>query len=484
MKMKRSSLFFYVIILLFLVVSFLFISPIPRKARSTLHSSQLEKSTVTSVNTERTDYIDSNGQITIAANLGYATVIVTKTENSRLEKYFDDKGEPISSNNGSYALFKEYDDRGNNTRITYLDLSGEPMIMANGYASEVLEYNENGKEISVRYFDTEGNPILTSGYGYGKINEYNENGNISRITYIDASGTPMMTGLGYASITRNYYTSDGPENGRIESEFYFDETGNPVCLSLGQFGVHKEYYEYGQESVLTYLDANGKPIITNKGYTTVVRTYYADRSIETEMYYDMQGNPLPLLEGQYGIKNIGNHTIYLNRNGEEIFNLKNLLYNHSWSTIIAAIIIIAVSSLTGKRWNTLLLLIYICAICYLTLLFRESNVVSSSKFLWCYKKIFTDSKARADIIKNIWLFIPFGAILFQLYPRKGVLIIPIVFSIIIEGVQFFTRIGICELHDVISNGLGGIIGYYTARAIRVIAPQRMRFFRLLLNSLL
>lgn len=475
---RNNQIFYIIIFLLFLVVSFMFISPISQKARSAFHSSQLEKITVTSENAERTDYVDSNGQLTIASNLGYAAVIVTKSENGELERYFDDKGEPISSSNGSYAVLKEFDDRENKTRITYLNLSGEPMIMANGYASEVREYSEKGQELSVRYYDTEGNPILTSGYGYGKINEYNENGKISRITYIDASGAPMMTGLGYASITRNYYTSDGPENGRIESEFYFDETGKPVCLSLGQYGVHKEYYEYGRESVLTYLDAAGKPITTNKGYTTVVRTYYADRSVETEMYYDMEGRVISLLEGQYGIKNINNQKVYLNRNGEEIFNLKNLLYNHSWVAIIGAIIIITVSSMTGKRWNIFFLVMYICAICYLTLMFRESNVLSSPRFLWYYKKIFTDSEARADIIKNIWLFIPFGAILFQLYPRKRVLIIPVVFSIMIEGAQFFTGMGICELDDVISNGLGGMIGFCAAKTIKMIAPQNIRFFRL------
>lgn len=474
---KRNTLHIF-IFLLFLVVSFLFISPPPRKARSTFHSSQLEKITVTNENTERTDYVDSDGQLTIAANLGYATVIVTKTENSRLEQYFDDKGEPISRYNGYYALLREYDDRGNNTRITYLNLSGEPMIMANGYAVEVREYDENEQAVSVRYYDTEGNPILTASYGYGKVNVYNENGKISKIIYIDASGSPMMTGQGYAIVTRNYYASDGPENGRVESEFYFDETENPVRLGLGQYGVHKEYDEYGRESVLTYLDASGEPIATNKGYTTIVRTYHANGAVATERYYDLEGGPFSLSEGQYGFSVDNGQKNYLNQNGEEAFNLKNLLYNHSWVAIIAALIIIAISSRTGKRWNTLFLILYVCAICYLTLLFREGNVLSSPKFFWYYRKLFTDSEARADIIKNIWLFIPFGAILFQLYPSKRVIIIPVVFSIIIEGAQFFTGMGICELDDVISNGLGGMIGFCAARTIKMIAPQNIRFFRL------
>ena len=200
--MKRNNKILYIIIFLsFLVLSFIFISPIPRKARSQYHSSQLKKIIATSENEERTDYVDSNGQITIAANLGYATIVVSKTENSRLEQYFDDKGEPISRYNGYYALLQEYDDKGNNTRTTYLDINGEPMIMANGYAIELKEYNENRQAVSVKYYDTKGNPILTPSYGYGKINEYNEYGKIVRITHINATGAPMMTKQGYASIT-------------------------------------------------------------------------------------------------------------------------------------------------------------------------------------------------------------------------------------------------------------------------------------------
>ncbi len=463
-KTLKNKSFRIIILLLFLVVSFLCICPAPRKGRSQFHSSQLKKITVTSENVERTDYVDSNNQITIAANLGYATIIVTKTENSKLEQYFDDKGEPISRYNGYYTLLQEYDDKGNNTRTAYLDINGEPMIMANGYAIELEEYNENRQAVSEKYYDTEGKPILTPSYGYGKINEYNESGKISRITYIDASGAPMMTRLGYASVTRNYYVSDGPENGRIESEFYFDDTGDPVSLSLGQFGVHKEHDENGRESVLTYLDAFGEPIVTNKGYTTIVRTYHADGSVTSERYYDLKGNPFSLSEGQYGVSKENGQTVYLDQAGKEVFNLKNLLYNQSWLVIVIAMIVLSLAVLSDKRWNSLFLIIYIVAIAYLTLMFRECDEGRINfQIFWSYKNIIANSEARADILKNIWLFIPLGAILYKLYPNKVVLLIPVMISILIEIIQYTTGTGLCELDDMISNGLGGMIGYGTSR---------------------
>ena len=119
------------LILLFIVVSFMYISSPVQQTRSQFHSSELEKITETSEGTERTDYVDSNGQLTIAADLGYATVIATKTDNSKLEQYFDNLGEPISRYSGYYALLHQYDDKGNNILVLYLDRNSEPMSLAN-----------------------------------------------------------------------------------------------------------------------------------------------------------------------------------------------------------------------------------------------------------------------------------------------------------------------------------------------------------------
>ncbi len=447
------------LLLAFLVLSILYICPKARESRSKFHSLQLNKTTKLNNNTERTDYVDSSGRITIAADRGFATIVTTKTDSSILERYYDDKGNPISRYNGYYAAYYEYDDRGNNIRISYLDIDDKPVITANGYAIEEKEYNENGQNVSVKYYDTEGNPILTPSYGYGKINEYSENGKISRIIYVDASGAPMMTGQGFAIIERNYYISDGMKNNKVVSEFYFDENGTPVSLSLGQYGVHKEYDENGREFILTYLDEEGQPIATNKGYTTILRTYQANNNIATEQYFDLNGNPFALSEGQYGIKISDGQTVYLNQNGEESFNLKNYLYNHTRIIIPLALSFVILSSMVGTKQNAFFLILCFMAIIYMTLLFRDNDSAGYSGLLWYYRRIIFDSEARADIIKNIWLFIPLGAVLYRLYPKTTVLIIPVALSALIEGIQLLAGIGTCELDDIISNGIGGWIGF-------------------------
>lgn len=462
MKLQKKNIYF-AILLLFLVFTLLFINPVSRQSRSQFHSYQLTKKTEKDEIIERTDYVDANGRITVAADLGYATITLTKTNKQILEQYYDDKGEPISRYNGYYAVLREYDDNGNNVKISYLNRAGEPMIMVNGYAVEVHTYNDNGELVSVRYYDDKMNPIMSPLYGYGERYEYNESGQIKKIVYLDDSDTPMITGLGYASISQTYYSSDGPLKNLVEKEMYFDEDGNPICLKLGQYGLHKEYDKYGRASVLTYLGENGEPIVTSKGYTTIKRTYHPNGYIATEQYYDLNMEPFPLSEGQYGISQDVNQTVYLNRNGKEIFNLKNFLYNHSWVAIPITIFAIVLCSIVKKKWCILFFILYTFVILYFTLLFRDKNYTENPGFLWSYKVLFTNSEARADVLKNIWLFIPLGITLYQVNHNKIVILVSIVLSIIIEIIQFNTGTGFCEFDDIISNSLGGVIGFYAEK---------------------
>ncbi len=270
----------------------------------------------------------------------------------------------------------------------------------------------------------------------------------------------MMTKQGYAIISFSYYSSEGPENGKVENEFYFDGEGNPVSLSLGEYGVHKEYDDFGRNNLLTYLDVDGNPMITNKGYTSVVRTFQVNNYVATEQYLDMGGKPFSLAEGQYGVEIINGQTVYLDKNGNEQFNLKNLLYNYSSSIIAVAMILVLLAAVFGKNWNAAFAVLYIIAIVYLTLMFRDKDGAELRlEPFWSYRKLFSDSEVRADILKNVWLFIPFGAILYRIYPDWKMLLIPLGLSILIETIQYIMGTGFCEVDDVISNTLGGLIGY-------------------------
>ncbi len=165
-----------------------------------------------------------------------------------------------------------------------------------------------------------------------------------------------------------------------------------------------------------------------------------------------------MTEGQYGIKYKNGQTVYLNADGTEQLSLKNFVYNDSRFVIVIAILLVVLSTLVGKKMNWLMLIIYIGVVLYFTLIFRETGK-STISVLRSYKRIFASAELRASILKNIWLFIPLGAILLGLRPQKRILIVPFLLSIMIEATQYFLGSGLCELDDIISNGLGGAVGY-------------------------
>ena len=64
-----------------------------------------------------------------------------------------------------------------------------------------------------------------------------------------------------------------------------------------------------------------------------------------------------------------------------------------------------------------------------------------------------------EILNNIWLFIPLGALLGRLYPRdRFIFFMPTLISVMIEFTQYMFDIGYCEFDDVFSNTVGGLIG--------------------------
>ena len=62
-------------------------------------------------------------------------------------------------------------------------------------------------------------------------------------------------------------------------------------------------------------------------------------------------------------------------------------------------------------------------------------------------------------LQNIAFFIPFGALL-PVKNWKAVFITAVVFSVLIEFVQYIGGYGLAELDDVICNTLGAMIGFW------------------------
>jgi len=78
--------------------------------------------------------------------------------------------------------------------------------------------------------------------------------------------------------------------------------------------------------------------------------------------------------------------------------------------------------------------------------------------------------ALRNLFGNIILFIPLGYFLPAVLPRFSVFwrFILLLAGIIlaVEGIQFFTLLGSCDVDDLILNLLGGSIGFLLFRALR------------------
>ncbi len=461
--MKKRIITIMLIALFLLILCILIIPERQNVETRLMRANELRRVTAVEGNTTKTEYVNEEGHITFAADLGYAVLTVTDTADGKLEEYFDENGSPITyKSNMYYAVLRKYDGNGNNTMTIFLDKNGAPVTTKYGYAISSRTFTENGLSAKETYYDTENKPVCTTVFGYARENEYDESGRLIRRTFIDADGKPMVSGLGYAAIG---YIYSNDEN-KSEYEFYFDTDGEPIQLSLGQCGIRKEYDENGLGSVVTYLDAEGNPIATTKGYTTIKRTFHADNTLATEQYYDKDGNPYRLADGQYGVKHENGKTAYLDKTGNKRFSLRMLLSNHVEIVILSALFVVVFSCCLSRKMNALLLILYLLAMSYMTLMYRESG---SSKYdfdlFWSYRRLFSDVSVRREVLNNILLFVPFGAILFRLYPKPVILFVPLLLSLIIEATQYLTGAGLCELDDIISNTLGGCIGFSLVRLI-------------------
>ena len=440
-------------------------------AEEQIRSSSLNVEKTTEGDTERIDYVDKDGNITYAADKHYATVITTKNGNTILEKYLDAEGHPAIQTLGYYALLREYNEENQDYKITYLGVDGDPVIIRSGYSTAVRTFNEEGYIEYEFYYGIDGEPVETNNLIYGCFREYNENGRNVRITYLDQYHNPTISGQGFSILFRDFY-EEGRLAGKVKEEYYFDTDGTPISLSLGQFGMLREYDELGRETVVKYLDADGTPIITNEGYTVVKRSYNEDDTIKTEQYYDIEGNPVSLSEGQYGYRVEDGTKIYLDSEGNDIFNLRNYLCSHQNIVIILCVFVVFISVMLGRKLNIILLFFYILFIIYMTILYRKNGTYYYNfKPFWSYVQSFYNKELRWEIINNVLLFIPLGSILSKILSQKRAMLLVICLSILIELLQLITGTGLCEIDDLINNTIGGLIGFIISRVLLTISKE-------------
>lgn len=404
-----------------------------------------------------TSYVNPDGVITEAIDIGYATVCRMRDDNGRVveECYLDANGDPVARYGDYYGLSYEYDET--SMVITYLDAESNPIKLSDGY-STIVRTQGDGRASDDFYYDLNGQQVQCSGGYYGLHRGYNSDGQNISLTFFDKNGHAVSTSSGYAIKT---YQRDG--NGTVVGEQYFDTEGNPARSSLGQYGELYQRNEQGYIGQISYLDCDGNPAPTNAGYTILKRTYHRDGTADTDMYFDAEGNPKALSKGQYGIKRRGKVSLLLDRNGNVMLCVDNLLNGFPCMVVVFGCVVCLLMIALPKSLSVALTIFYVAFILYETLMFRESGNARTNFVLFSYVgKFLQEQSVRVGVINNIWLFIPLGTGLYRWFQKEWMLLIPFVVSVAIETTQYITGLGIAEFDDVFGNTMGGWIGVLVA----------------------
>ena len=457
-KLKQKSA--HALLLVFILASILFLKPDATVDHDTgFVSSELEVRKIVERNVTSTSYVNSDGIITDAIDMGYTTVQRKRNSAGQVteEFYLDAAGNPVERYGEYCGTAYEYND--GDIVIRYLGADKQPMMLSSGYSAIVRTLVE-GKATDDFYYDLNMQPVQCAGGYYGLHREYDEQGLNCAITYLDENRQPVICTSGYAVKT---YLRDS--EGTVIGERYFDTEGKPVKSSLGQYGELYQRDEQGRISQITYLGADGNPTPTNAGYTVMKRTYHRDGTADTDMYFDADGNPMVLSKGQHGIKRSGKVNQLLDKNGHVMLCVDNILNGFPFMVVISGCVICLLILLLPKKMSIFLTVAYVVFILYETLMFRETGDERTNFVLFSYADRFlTEQAVRVGVINNIWLFAPLGAGLYRIIQKKWVLLVPFLISVAIETTQYITGLGIAEFDDVFGNTMGGWIGVLTAWA--------------------
>ena len=457
-KLKQKSA--HALLLVFILASILFLKPDATVDHDTgFVSSELEVRKIVERNVTSTSYVNSDGIITDAIDMGYTTVQRKRNSAGQVteEFYLDAAGNPVDRYGEYCGTAYEYND--GDIVIRYLGADKQPMMLSSGYSAIVRTLVE-GKATDDFYYDLNMQPVQCAGGYYGLHREYDEQGLNCAITYLDENRQPVICTSGYAVKT---YLRDS--EGTVIGERYFDTEGKPVKSSLGQYGELYQRDEQGRISQITYLGADGNPTPTNAGYTVMKRTYHRDGTADTDMYFDADGNPMVLSKGQHGIKRSGKVNQLLDKNGHVMLCVDNILNGFPFMVVISGCVICLLILLLPKKMSIFLTVAYVVFILYETLMFRETGDERTNFVLFSYADRFlTEQAVRVGVINNIWLFAPLGAGLYRIIQKKWVLLVPFLMSVAIETTQYITGLGIAEFDDVFGNTMGGWIGVLTAWA--------------------
>lgn len=228
-------------------------------------------------------YLNEKGEIFEPANTGYAGVEIAYNQQGRIYSvtYMGaDKKKMLTNDHYCYSV-REYDARGNYTRISYYDKDGNLTNHIDGNAMLCFEYDENGNMISRYYQNADGKLCVTRNSYAKAVFGYDEDGNLTSERYFNAEGKPMLV------------------NGIAGTDYKHDKRGNIVIerpiglngqLASNNLETHMVYDNLDNVLEKSYYSVGQKKAIGSDGYHKVCMKYNTNNKIISKKFYNASGN--------------------------------------------------------------------------------------------------------------------------------------------------------------------------------------------------
>jgi MTH538 TIR-like domain (DUF1863). len=201
------------------------------------------------------------------------------------ERYYDERG-TLCLNNNWYAIgLYEWDNNGNQTKVSFFDTDTIPCYFKDGlYSILESEYDENGNVVKETYYDSRGNISLNSNglYAIAKY-KYDNNRHIVEYAYFDNLGLPIFTKQKY-----HIYRSEYDIKGNLVKTSYYN-INNQLC-EVRKTAIQEYSYDEKSNLIQTiYYDVKNRSTNSDEGYCIQKRKYDNYSRLIEQSYYDNKG---------------------------------------------------------------------------------------------------------------------------------------------------------------------------------------------------
>lgn len=232
-------------------------------------------------------------------------------------EYFDTEGKPCICKDGFAAITYKYDNYGNRIEERYYGINNEP-IYINMCASIQYDYYPNGLIMEDRYYDENGNLCLNNKWYAISRYEWDNNGNQTKVSFFDTDTVPCYYKDGLYSCMEFIYDNNGNEikeifydsKGNVSlmskglyaiAEFkfdnyrhiieysYFNEKGQPCYYDKDYHILRVKYDLRGNVTQRSIYGVNGKPTLSREGSSIIEYKYDSKNNIIRTDFKDITG---------------------------------------------------------------------------------------------------------------------------------------------------------------------------------------------------